>query len=52
MAIGNEDQFNSIHLLNLITILQRNTEINRKQMRYLAQTLQNMACVKRTDIFT
>mgnify|MGYP003683919119 CR=1 FL=1 len=29
-----------IHLLNLITILQWYTEINRQQMRYLAQTLQ------------
>ena len=36
----NSIQFNSIHLLNLIAILQRYTEINRKQMRYLAQTLQ------------
>ena len=31
---------NPIHLLNLITILQWYTEINKKQMRYLAQTLQ------------
>ena len=33
-------RFAVFHLLNLITILQWYTEINRKQMRYLAQTLQ------------
>ena len=30
----------TIHLLNLITILQWYTEINRKQMRYLTPMLQ------------
>ena len=43
---------NSIHLLNLITILQWYTEINRKQMRYLAQTLKIWHAWRKTDIFT
>ena len=41
----------SIHLLNLITILQWYTEINRKQVRYLAHMLQIWHAWRKRDIF-
>ena len=48
---------NPIHLLNLITILQWYTEINRKQMSYLAypglpiEYLQEKSCCSLQGVF-